>query len=511
MKFSHNSIKITKNIFNRRTISYNIALRYLNIVLEENFIGRLYLITIIKVMKNKNPLPINPNGGAIKGVRGQILSYHDDPFLKQPEVCYTSYNDGLVVMQDGIILDVNEYAYIIDKYPNLKQIDEYKDSIILPGFIDAHVHYVQSSMIGSFGDTLLQWLNRYTFPTESNFKDKVFADEVAKIFFKQILEQGTTTANVFATTFVESVDAFFEESERYNTRMICGKVLQDRNLPDSLKDSSAEESIFFAEKLLKKWHKRGRQLYAVVPRFAPTSTDEQMRLAGDLYKKHVANGVYLHTHLNESRDEIEWVAQLYPNNKSYTDVYRSYGMLGDRSIMAHTCLMHEDEWQMLHENDCGCAHCPSSNLFLGSGEFKYWEAKSAQRPIRVGIGTDIGGGTNYSIVRELNEAYKVGMLQTHALPAVQSFYLATRGGAEALHLEHSIGSIMPGYEADMTVLDLHPSEFVKWRMQFAKDIFEKLFVLQTLALNDMNKATYVAGNKVFDRTRTKQFMYANEF
>ena len=222
-------------------------------------------------------------------------------------------------MQDGVVLDIANYKDIKDKYPTLKTIDHYPDSIIMPGFVDCHVHYVQSPMIGSFGDTLLQWLNDYTFPTEAKYKDKAFADEVAKMFFKQLLQQGTTTANVFSTTFATSVDAFFEESERYNTRMITGKVFQDRNLPDYLKDESAEESVSVAESLLKKWHNRGRQLYAVIPRFAPTSTEKQLTLAGELYQRHIEEGVYMHTHLNESEGEVERVSQLCPQFDKYTD------------------------------------------------------------------------------------------------------------------------------------------------------------------------------------------------
>lgn len=456
------------------------------------------------------PLPVNPNGSPLKGIRGQLLTFKADPFLYNEKECYDYLTDALVVIQDGHILDVGNYTDTKKKYPDLKDIDTYRDAIIMPGFIDCHVHYVQSPMIGSFGDTLLNWLNEYTFPTESKFKDKAFADEVAHEFLKQLLEQGTTTANVFSTTFETSVDAFFEESERYDTRMITGKVLQDRNLPDSLKDESAEESILLAEKLLKKWHHRGRQLYAIIPRFAPTSTPKQLMLAGQLYQRYIDQGVYMHTHLDEVQSEIDWVTQLFPDQPNYTEVYKSFGLVDKRSVMAHCCIVREEEWQTLHECDCGVAHCPSSNLFLGDGEFKYWEAKEQSRPVRVGMGTDVGGGTNFSIPRQLNEAYKVAMLHMKNLDAVKSFYLATRGGAEALHLENTIGSVAPGYEADLAVIDLKPSEFASWRMKFTSDIFEKLFVIMTLGLNNINKATYVAGRKVYDRSRAQKWMYASE-
>lgn len=459
-----------------------------------------------------SPIPFKPDGGRLKAVRGQILTFKADPFLHNENECYDYLADGLVVIQDGVIIDAGNYAEVSPRYPQLEQsdIDTYVNSLIVPGFIDCHVHYVQSPMIGSFGDTLLSWLEEYTYPTESLFNDKKFADEVAHQFFRQLLQQGTTTANVFSTTFAASVDAFFEESERYDTRMISGKVLQDRNLPDSLRDHDAKESIQLTEKLLKKWHRRGRQLYAIIPRFAPTSTPEQLRLAGELYQRHIDQGVYMHTHLDEARSEIDWVKQLFPEQKNYTDVYKHFGLVDRRSIMAHCCIVSPDEWDTLHKADCGVAHCPSSNLFLGDGEFEYWEAKNRRRPVRTGMGTDVGGGTNFSILRQLGDAYKVAMLQAKSLDAVKSFYLATRGGAEALHLENRIGSIAPGYEADIAVLDLQPSEFSAWRMKFTKTIFEKLFILMTLGLDNVNKATYVAGRKVYDRSRDKKWMYASE-
>ncbi len=449
-------------------------------------------------------------GMPVKGIRGQILSFHDDPFLKEPHECYDYIDDGIIVIQNGNIIDSGEYQNTVCKYPDITDLDVYDDALIVPGFIDCHVHYVQSPMIGSFGDTLLDWLKQYTFPTESMFVDKGFADEVAREFFQQLLKHGTTTANVFATTFETSVDAFFEESERYDTRMISGKVLQDRNLPDSLKDRSAEESVVLAERLLKKWHRRGRQLYAVIPRFAPTSTPQQLRLAGELYQRYIDQDVYMHTHLDEAQSEIDWVKELYPDQSNYTEVYRSFGLVDKRSVMAHCCIVTDEEWDTLHRCDCGVAHCPSSNLFLGDGMFRYWEAKKRSRPVRLGIGTDVGGGTNFSIPRQLGDAYKVAMLQSRSIDALKSLYLATRGGAETLHLEDKIGSIAPGYEADIAVIDLKPSEFIAWRMNFAGDIFEKLFVLMTLGPDNINRATYVSGRKVYDRDREKRYMYAAE-
>lgn len=449
-------------------------------------------------MKNKI---ITPDSANLKAIRGMSLSFTADPFLKSPEECYTLINDALIVMSEGRILDIGDYAELAPRYPELTDITRYDDALIIPGLIDCHAHYVQSPMIASCGDTLLEWLERYTFPTESKFRSKDFAAAAARQWFGAVLSQGTTTANVFATTFAESVDAFFEESERYNTRMICGKVLQDRNLPPSLRDASAEESVELAESLMKKWHGRGRQLYAVIPRFAPTSTPRQLELAGRLYGAHVGEGVYLHTHLDEAEGEIEWVKELFPECRTYTDVYRRYGLLGERSVMAHCCVVEEEEWRMLHDFGCGVAHCPSSNLFLGDGEFRYWEAKQADRPLNVGMATDVGGGTNFSVLRQLGEAYKVAMLQGRNLDAVRSLFLATRGGAETLRLADRIGSLEPGMEADIAVVDLAPDEFTAWRMQFCEDIFQRLFVLTTLGSDRMIRATYVAGERVFNREK----------
>lgn len=459
-------------------------------------------------MKNLSKSTGNTEPRFLKGIRGQILTFDADPFFAEDSRdCYSYYEDGLIVIENGRIKDVGSYGKVAACHPMLTDIDVYKDCVILPGMIDCHTHYVQSSMIGSPGNTLLDWLNRYTFPTEARFRDNTFANEVAKMFFRQLLSHGTTTANVFSTTFAASVDAFFEESERYNTRMISGKVLQDRNLPDNLKDRDALESIDISESLLKHWHGRGRQLYAVVPRFAPTSTDRQLMLAGTLYQKYADDGVYMHTHLDEAEREIEWVKYLFPWAASYIDVYKHYGLVGERSVFAHCCVVARSEWNILSEHGCGVVHCPSSNLFLGDGMFDINSAKSVLHPCRVGMGTDVGGGTSFSILRQLNEAYKVAMLRDGGIDAMRAFYLATRGGAEVLHLDDTIGSIKPGMEADICVIDLHATEFSKWRIGFSDDLFERLFVMMTLAPDNANRATYVAGRKVYDRDRDLPFSY----
>ncbi len=248
-------------------------------------------------------------------------------------------------------------------------------------------------------------------------------------------------------------------------------------------------------------------MYAVIPRFAPTSTPDQLRLAGELYQRYISDGVYMHTHLDEAADEIRWALSLYPESSSYTDIYDRFGLVGRRSVFAHCCILRPEEWRTLHRNGCGVVTCPSSNLFLGDGEFKYWEAKNPEHPCRTGVGTDVGGGTSFSVVRQLGEMYKVAMLEGHAPDAIRSFYLATRGGAEALHLENTVGALDPGCEADIAVLDLESTEFMSWRMRFAETLAERLFILQTLAPDNMCRATYSGGMKVYDRDKHDRFAY----
>lgn len=424
-----------------------------------------------------------------------MLSFTADPFLVDPDTACHFQPDALVSISEGKITSVEPYSAAAAKN---KQITQYTDAIICAGFIDCHVHYPQTEMIGAFGEHLLEWLNAYTFVAEQNFADKRHADEVAKVFLRELLRAGTTTAGVYCTVHPQSVDAFFEESSRFNTRMIAGKVMMDRNAPAALLDT-AETGYAESKKLIERWHGHGRQLYAISPRFAPTSTPEQLTAAGKLWREHP--GTYLQTHLCENLEEIAWVKELFPERESYLDVYDHYKLTGQRAIFGHAVHMTEEDFSCCHRTGSALAHCPTSNMFLGSGFFKAFDAKKAERPVRVGLGTDLGGGTSFSQLQTLNEAYKVAQVHKTKLTAIHAFYLASRGGAEALCLEDSIGSVEPGYEADLIVIDLQPTPLIAYRMRYAKNLAEKLFILMTLGDDRAVRATYIAGELVYDRER----------
>ena len=433
---------------------------------------------------------------SITAIRGAVLSFSDDPFQTDIEDCMIYESDAIIVMADGKITQFGPADSILESLPTDTSITHYRDSIITAGFIDTHVHYPQTPMIGAYGSQLLEWLTNYTFPTELKFKDKEFARSVAKMFLEQCLKAGTTTAMVYGTVFKDSVDAFFEESEKLNTRMLCGKVLMDRNAPEGLLDTP-ETGYAESKELIEKWHGNGRQLYAITPRFAPTSTDEQLALAGKLFGEYP--DVFMQTHLCENKGEMEWVKELFPERKSYLDVYDHYGLVGKRSVFGHCVHFEDEDFKTLSEKQAAISHCPTSNLFLGSGLFDLRKAKSGAHPVHVGLGTDLGAGTSFSQLQSLGEAYKIAQLRDDALTGIECFYLATRGGTESLALEDKIGSIAPGMEADLVVLDLNSTPIIKYRMEFCKDIHEVLFVLMTMGDDRATKATYVAGNLVYEK------------
>lgn len=429
----------------------------------------------------------------VKAYRAAILHSLADPAVVGVEQSYQYFEDGLLVVENGRIAQLGRAA---DLLPTLKGVEvvEYPDALITPGFIDTHIHYPQTGMIASYGEQLLDWLNTYTFPTERQFEDKAHASDVAGIFLKELLRNGTTTALVFGSVHKQSVDAFFEAAQALNLRMIAGKVLMDRNAPDYLTDT-AESGYADSKELIERWHGKGRLHYAVTPRFAPTSTPEQLSLAGKLYQEYP--GLYMHTHLSENRQEIEWVKALFPERSGYLDVYDHYQLIGARSVFAHGVHLCDEECRRLAETGSAVAFCPTSNLFLGSGLFDL--NKLEQHGVRVGLGTDVGAGTSFSQLQSLNEAYKVMQLQGKKLDPFKSLYLATLGGAQALYLDDKIGNFECGKDADFVVLDYRATPLIAYRMQQAKSLAEKLFALTMLGDDRAIKETFAAGVSVHRR------------
>lgn len=429
----------------------------------------------------------------VKAYRAAILHSIADPAVVGVEHSYEYFEDGVLVVENGQVAKVGRAA---DLLPTLKGvgITEYRDALITPGFIDTHIHYPQTGMIASYGEQLLDWLNTYTFPTEQQFADKAHASDVAGIFLKELLRNGTTTALVFGTVHKQSVEAFFEAAEALNLRMIAGKVLMDRNAPDYLTDT-AESGYADSKELIERWHGKGRLHYAVTPRFAPTSTPEQLTLAGQLLREYP--DLYMHTHLSENRKEIEWVKALFPERKGYLDVYDHYQLIGARSVFAHGVHLCDDECKRLAETGSAVAFCPTSNLFLGSGLFDL--NKLEEHGVRVGLGTDVGAGTSFSQLQSLNEAYKVMQLQGKKLDPFKSLYLATLGGANALYLDDKLGNFESGKDADFVVLDYNATPLISYRMQQAKTLDEKLFALTMLGDDRAVKETFAAGQSVHRR------------
>lgn len=438
---------------------------------------------------------MNPTENSIQAYRASIIYSVADPAKVGLEESYRYHEDGIMVVDNGLIASIGDAADVLKDLPADLPIKHYPESLITPGFIDTHIHYPQTGMIASYGEQLLDWLNNYTFPTELKFEDKNYAAEVADIFLEELLRNGTTSALVFGSVHPQSVDAFFEASEKRDLRMIAGKVMMDRNAPDALVDT-AQSSYDDSKALIERWHEKGRLHYAVTPRFAPTSTPEQLELAGKLLAEYPR--LYMHTHLSENKNEIVWVGDLFPDRSSYLDVYDHYKLLSERSVFAHGVHLCDDQCKRLAETDSAIAFCPTSNMFLGSGLFNL--PKMEEFDINVGLGTDVGAGTSFSMLQTLNEAYKVMQLQGEKLHPFKSLYLATLAGAEALKLEDKVGSLQPGSEADFVVLDYNCTPLMSYRMQQVKTLDERLFVLMMLGDDRAVKETYAMGRSVYQRS-----------
>ena len=436
----------------------------------------------------------------IQAHRGEILHCLANPAV-EGDKAIRYYDDGVLLIEGGYVAQIGSANALIDSLPEDCEIIHHHHGLIIPGMVDCHVHYPQCDVIAAYGTQLLEWLEKHTFPLEQQFSDPEIATQTASFFLDQLLSNGTTTALVFGTVHPQSVDSFFTEAHERNLRIICGKVMMDRNAPPALCDT-AEQSYVDSKSLIRKWHNKNRLGYAVTPRFAPTSTDNQLAMASKLLQEFP--DVHFHTHTSENLKEVEWVSELFPDSKNYIDVYDRHQLLGRRSVFAHSIHLAEAEWQRLSDSKSGIAHCPTSNLFIGSGLFDYHTA--LQRNINVGLGTDVGGGDSFSLLRTINEAYKIQQLRENNLSPYQAFYLATLGGATTLDLDSKIGNFEPGKEADFVVLDYQATALIDRRISSCKNLEEKLFVLEMLGDDRAILETYIMGVKYDRRQSTRSIL-----
>ncbi len=424
-------------------------------------------------------------------LRGPALTFTGDPFRDGLERTFVHETDAIVAMHDGLITHFGPAERVAPLLPTGTEIRHFgPNALISAGFVDTHVHFPQTAMIASHGAQLLDWLERYTFPAELKFADRAHTRRVARAFLQENLRNGITTSCVYCSVHAHSADILFEEAEALGLRLAAGKVLMDRNAPEGLRDdvqAGYDDSLA----LIRKWHGRGRLLYAITPRFAGTSSPEQLAAAGALWRAHP--DCLMQTHIAETAAEVAWIKDLFPERAGYLDVYDHHGLCGRGAVFGHGIWLGDDELKRLHAADAAIAHCPTSNFFLGSGVFDISRAKHPDRPVRVGLGTDIGAGTSFSILQTLNEVYKASQLNRQPLSAAHAYYLATRGSAAAMHLEDRIGSIAPGMEADLVVLDMRSTPLIAFRMDEARDFAEQLFVQMILGDDRAVQATYVAG------------------
>lgn len=426
----------------------------------------------------------------LAGYRAEILSVPHDP-RTAGEAAIDHYADGLLVVEDGLIIAVGNFADVSPRFPALA-VTAFPGKLITPGFVDTHIHYPQTDRIASHGLQLLDWLEQHIFPVEAAFADTAHAADTAAFFLDELLRNGTTSALVFATVHPASVDAIFQAAQARGMRIISGKVLMDLG-PENLRDETMQ-SRAESEELIGRWHGRGRMDYAVTPRFALSCSDAQLQIAGDLLAAHP--GVLLHTHLAENHAEIAAVTHRFADSTDYLAAYERYGLVGPRSIFAHCVHLDSHALARMAQAGAGAALCPTSNLFLGSGLFDL--AALDKAGVRVGFGTDVGAGTSFSLLATLGEAYKVCQLRGAALDPFRAFHLATAGGAAMLGIGDKVGALRPGMEADFIVLDPAATPLLARRTS-GRTLAERLFALEILGDDRVIAATYIAGRLAHSR------------
>ncbi len=419
---------------------------------------------------------------------GQTLSFSGDPMRTAWQDVTRHNSTGGVLIEDGTIAAVADGVALREAHPDA-DITNHGDALICAGFVDAHMHYPQTAMIASWGKQLIDWLNTYTFPEESRFGDRAYADEIAGRTLDIALAHGTTTLTSFCTIHPESVDAFFAAAGARNMAVVAGKTCMDRNAPDALQDT-AQTAYDDSKTLLARWHGTGRANYAITPRFSPTSTPDQLAALGALWAEHP--DCLMQTHLSEQHPEIAWVRELFPEARDYLDTYEKFGLLGPKGLFGHAIHLGDREIDRLREVDAAVVHCPTSNTFIGSGLFDMSLAAS----LRVGLATDTGGGSSFSMLRTMAAAYEIGQLRGTALHPSQLMWLASEGSARALHMAGEIGHLGQGATADICVLDLASTAAIAQRAAQAETIWDAIFPTIMMGDDRAIAAVYVAGNPV---------------
>ena len=397
---------------------------------------------------------------------GQVLRFVANPFEAGPDALRV---EEAVVIDGGKIIAVGAADALRASYPQARTHD-YGDRVISAGFIDAHVHYPQTAIIASWGKRLIDWLDTYTFPEEMRFKDPAYATEIAARYFDLALAHGTTTMCSFSTIHPASVEAFFTQAQARNLRALTGKTCMDRNAPEGLRDT-AQSAYDDSKALLTRWHGTDRLGYVITPRFSPTSTEDQLSALGALWAEHP--DCLMQTHLSEQTDEIEWVRGLFPQARDYLDTYEAHGLLGPNALYGHAIHLEPRERDRMLEVGAAMVHCPTSNTFIGSGLMDV--AGLIAEGHRLGLATDTGGGSSFSMLRTMAAAYEVGQLRGTPLHPAQLWWLATQGSAHSLRLGDKIGNIEVGMEADLVIVDLASTPVIAQRSTRASDIHEAIF------------------------------------
>jgi guanine deaminase len=421
-------------------------------------------------------------------ILGQVLHLAEDPAVTgHGAIGHDSH--GALRLKDGLIAETGPADALRAAHPALP-VDDFGEHLILPGFIDAHAHYPQTAIIASWGKRLIDWLNTYTFPEEMRFSDPDYAAAIAERYLDLLLANGTTTVCSYCTIHPQSVDALFTAAEARGMRVLAGKTCMDRDTaPEGLRDT-AQSAYDDSKALLSRWHGRGRLSYVITPRFSPTSTEAQLDALGALWAEHP--DCLMQTHLSEQTDEIAWVKSLYPQARDYLDTYEAHGLLGPNGLYGHAIHLEPREIDRLAEVGAALVHCPTSNTFIGSGLFDM----GFRARMRVGLATDTGGGSSFSMLRTMAAAYEIAQLKGIALHPAELLWLATGASARALGLETTIGRIAPGFEADLTILDLASTPAIAQAHARAEDIWQALF--HTIMMGDDRAiaATYVAGRRI---------------